>query len=240
MRGLQASPEIIAHRGASAAAPEHTDEAYRVAVAQGADCLELDIRVGADGQLLVVHDRTLLRTAGDPRRVDALTRDALEGLPPPVRPLTLEDVLVRHGHAARLLVELKDPEAWWEGLVVEAVERYGMTDRVVVQSFDMNALRRMRLRRAGLRLSSLQRRRPSSRTLDAVARCAGGVGVWHRSVDSALVAAAHARGLAVHAWTVNSPAAIDRVLACGVDGVITDVPDVATAAVRAAAGSKAA
>ena len=234
------SPEVIAHRGASAIALEHTDEAYDLAAVQGADVLELDVRATADGELLVVHDPTLARTAADPRRVDALTRAALDGLPPSVRPLTLDDVLQRHGGAARLLVELKDPEPRWEGLVVDAVERHGMADRVVVQSFDVAALRRLRLRAAHLPLASLHAGRPGSRTLDAVARCATGVGVWHQRVDAGLVAAAHARGLTVRAWTANSPAAIERVLALGVDGVITDVPDVAVAAVGAAASLPAA
>lgn len=237
MRGRLPCPEIVAHRGASRYAPEHTHEAYRLALTQGADVLELDVRCAADGQLLVVHDPTLLRTAGERRRVNRLTRADLEGLAPEARPLTLDAVLERYGRAARLLVELKEPDAGWEGLVVDAVERHDLAPRVVLQSFDLGALRRLRLRAPHLRLCALHARRPSSRTLDAVARCASGVGVWHHRVDAALVAAARARGLTVHAWTVNSPAALDRMVGCAVDGLITDVPDVAVAAARAAAAA---
>ena len=232
MERLLPSREVIAHRGASALAPEHTHTAYDLAVAQGADILELDVRATADGDLLVVHDPTLARTTGDARRVDSLTRGALAGLTPSLRPLTLDAVLERHGAAAKLLVELKDPEPHWEGLVLDAVERHGAADRVVLQSFDMRALRRLRMRAPGLPLAWLHRRMPAPRMLDAVARCAEGIGVWHHHVDAGLVAAAHARGLVVHAWTVNSTAAIRRVLAAGVDGVITDVPNVAAAAVK--------
>ena len=220
--------QVIAHRGASAAAPEHTDEAFELAVAEGADVLELDVRPTLDGEVVVVHDSTLARTAGDPRRVDALTRRDLAKLPPSVRPLTLDAVLERHASAAPLLLELKDPDPRTEGLVVDAVERHGVGDRVVLQVFDRAALRRLRLRAPGLRLCSLHHRRPSARTLAAVASCATAIGVWHRRVDAGLVAAAHARGLAVNAWTVNSAAAIDEMLAVGVDGVVTDAPDIAT------------
>lgn len=233
-------PEIIAHRGASAAAPEHTHQAYDLAVAQGAEVLELDVRATLDGELLLVHDPTLGRTVGDPRRVDAMTRAALAALPPSLQPLTLDSVLERYGSTAELLVELKDPRPRWEGLVVDAVERHAMADRVVLQSFDAPALRRLRLRAPHLRLASLHHCRPSSRTLDAVARWAAGVGVWHRRLDAGVVAAAHGRGLAVKAWTVNSPTTIDRMLALGVDGIITDVPDLAAAAVRGTWMSKAA
>ena len=232
MPWTRSSAEVIAHRGASAAAPEHTVEAFDLAVAQGADVLELDVRPARDGELVVIHDATLARTAGDPRRVDQLTRLELERLAPSVRPLTLGQMLGRYGDSVQLLIELKDPEPETEGLLVDSLERHGMIDAVRVQVFDALALRRLRLRAPRLSLTSLHRRRPSARTLDTTARLAGGVGVLHRRIDAALVSAAHARGLAISAWTVNSDAAIDRVLRLGVDGVITDAPDVA--ALRAA------
>ena len=143
---LARSRQVIAHRGASAVAPEHTHEAYGLAVAQGAHVLELDVRATADGELVVVHDPTLTRTIGDARRVDTLTRAALAGLVPSTRPLTLDAVLERYSAALRLLVELKDPEPDWEGLVIEAVERHVADERVALQSFDVCALRRLRMR----------------------------------------------------------------------------------------------
>lgn len=222
--------EVIAHRGASASAPEHTHEAYDLALAQGADALELDVRATRDGELLVVHDATLARTAGDPRRVDQLTRADLDRMAPHRRPLSLDAVLERYGRAARVLVELKAPEPRWEGVVVDAVERHEMADRVELLAFDRIALRRLHLRAPGLPLVSLHRGRPSARALETVARFAAGVGVWQGTLGAGVVAAAHARGLFVRTWTVNSRSAVERVASLGVDGVITDVPNIVVAA----------
>ena len=187
------------------------------------------MRPTRDGELVVVHDATLARTAGDPRRVDKMTRLELEQLPPPVRPLTLAQMLDRYRDSVPLLIELKDPEPHAEGLLVEDLERHGMIEAARVQVFDPVALRRLRVRAPRLRLASLHRRRPSARTLDGLARLATGVGVCHPRIDAALVAAAHARDLTISAWTVNSAAEIGRVLSLGVDGVITDAPAVAAA-----------
>lgn len=99
---------VIAHRGASAYAAEHTFAAYDLAIAQGADMLELEVRATADGQLVVLHDRTLLRTAADPRpiRQDAggRARGARSGRPPAdafrrARPLPDGDPLARRAEA---------------------------------------------------------------------------------------------------------------------------------------------
>ncbi len=224
-------PEIIAHRGASAAEPEHTRAAYDLAVAQGADYIELDVRAMADGTLALVHDATLARTTGDPRRVDAVRHDEL---PPRERPLTLDSVLGEYGARARLLVELKDPHPSWERRVIEAIDRHDLREQVVIQSFDAFSLRRLAAVAPGIPYAPLARRRPPVRRLDAYATFASGLGLWHRRVDAKLIDAAHDRGLTVRAWTVNDAPGIERVLAAGADGVITDVPDVARAALAAA------
>jgi glycerophosphoryl diester phosphodiesterase len=201
--------EVIAHRGASGHAPEHTFAAYDLALDQGADMLELDVRVARSGELVVLHDSTTHRIGREP--------------------LTLDDVLGRYGRTTHWLVELKDPHPAWEGRVVAMLREHGVVERAVVQSFDAGALRRLRREAPDLACAPLTRCRPPARRIAAASRYAAGIGVWHGSLDAAVVAAAHARGLAVRAWTVNTPAAIDRVVALGVDGVITDVPDAVVA-----------
>src|SRR3954452_4735765 len=114
---------IIAHRGASAYAPEHTLEAYDLALFMGAHCIELDVRSAADGTLLVVHDATLRRTTGDPRAVRGLRAGDLHSLDPELRPLMLETVLRTYGTAPRYLVDLKDPRTDDAGRVVDLADR---------------------------------------------------------------------------------------------------------------------
>lgn len=230
--------EVIAHRGASAYEAEHSAAAQRLALEQGADVLEVDVRVTADGGLVVHHDPTLLRMAGDPRPVASLTARDLDDLPAAVRPQRLEAVLERHGRSARWLVDLKDPDPSWEGRVPELLERHGLAEHAVVQSFDRRALQRLHAATPWLEVAPLYRRYRLRRVrfeLDAVAGFATGIGVWHASLDRALVLRAHARGLAVRAWTANEPAEVARLLDLGVDGVITDRPDVAAAVVAGAA-----
>lgn len=235
-----APPQVIAHRGASAYAPEHTFAAYDLALAQGADALELDVRVTAAGELLVIHDATLRRTTGDPRAVAELTAADLAGIDPAVRPPTLGGVLDRYGTDTRWLVELKDPTTISEHGVAAALTERGLQHSAVVQSFDGGALRRMRQTTPSLEVSPLLWRTPTSRRLRSIATFASGVGVRHACVDLTLLLRARAQGLCVRAWTPNAPADIARVAELGVEGVITDVPDRARAIVGDVAAAAAA
>lgn len=224
-------PEIVAHRGASAYVPENTIAAYDLAVAQGADMIELDVRTTADGDLVLVHDVSLLRTAGDSTEVRYLDRRRLRRLDPALRPATIETVLSRYPEPVRFLIDVKDPDPYWELRVVDAIERHRLRGRVVVQSFDLAGLARLHAAAPWLPLAALfgRRDRPRAR-LDQVARFASGIGPWHGAVDRELVEAAHARGLAVRPWTVDDAAEVARLAGIGVDGVITNAPDVARAA----------
>jgi glycerophosphoryl diester phosphodiesterase len=234
--------EVIAHRGASAYRTENTLAAFELALEQGADVLELDVRASADGEVVTVHDPTMLRTAGDPRRVDELTRAALGAIEPAAaRPASLEEVLARFGAGTRYLVDLKDPAPTWEGRVAEAIDRHGLRERAIVQSFDFESLRRLRTGAPWLELGALDPPMLGpQRPLDLVAAIATGIGVPHAALDAAFVAAAHARGLAVRAWTVDAPADIERMAGLGVDGVITNAPDVAATVLGAPTAGRAA
>jgi glycerophosphoryl diester phosphodiesterase len=214
---------VIAHRGASEEAPEHTLAAYDLALAQGADALELDVRATADGELVVLHDPTLARTHGDPRPVAEVR---LGDLPPEARPLRLADVLDRYGTATRWLLETKVPV---EREVVDAVVRRGLGGHAELQTFD-----RAGLLRAGGRLRRALLLAPGA----APPRRLGGLdtlGPWHGDVDAALVARLRARGVRVQPWTVNDAAEAARLRACGADALITDVPARIAAVSRAAA-----
>ena len=166
--------QIIAHRGASADAPEHTWEAYDLALEEGAGVLEIDVRMLADGPLAAIHDATLWRTAQDRRAVAAITRADVKALPKAVRPLRLSKILERYEGRCRFLLDLKDPEPAMERRLTRLLRDFGLGDAVVVQSLDERSLRR--LARRDLRVAPLHERRPGRRALDR-ARSLGAVGV---------------------------------------------------------------
>ena len=215
---------VIAHRGASAHAPEHSFAAYDLALETGAEAIELDLRPARGGQLVALHDATLERTTGDPRHVAELMTAELAALPAATRPPELDDVLERYGRGTRYWIEIKDPRPCDEHVLVDALARHGLRDRVTIQSFDRFSLRRFGrldpgLRRVALRHPGARGRRP---------RAGGGlagIGVEASTVDAALVLAAHSAGLTVHAYTVNDPSEMERLLALGVDGLFTDTPE---------------
>lgn len=222
--------EIIAHRGASAHAPEHTWLAYDLAVADGADTLEIDVRLSADHRLTAIHDATLWRTARDPRPIAELTRADVKALPKAVRPLRLSRILERYEHRCRFLLDLKEPTPPMERRLFALVRDLGLEHRVVVQSLEEGSLRR--LARRGLAVAPLDERRPGDRALDRARNLgAAGITVRHEHVTAALIDGAAARGLAVRAWTVNEAAQAVRLAALGVDGLITDDPGAIRAAV---------
>lgn len=239
MRSTSPAVAVIAHRGASAYAAEHTVAAYDLALSLGADVLEIDVRATADGHLVALHDKTLARTAADARAVSAVTLRELRALAPEVRPLTLDAILGRYGASAGYLLDLKDPRPPMESAVARLVARHGLRDAVQVQSFDRFSTRRAR--RADERVRIAQLYRPgvqSVRIVGDLRRVAGfacTIGPPAEAVDAPLVAAAHAAGLRVQPYTVNDAAEMERLLDLGVDGLITDRPDDACAARSATA-----
>jgi glycerophosphoryl diester phosphodiesterase len=225
--------DVVAHRGASAYAPENSFEAFDLALEQGADVLELDVRAAGDGQLVLVHDPTLERLAGDPRSIAGLTRAAIAALDAVARPASFDAFLDRYAGAARLLIDLKDPSPEWEARVIDAIERHGLHGRVLVQSFDLDALLRLHEAAPWQPLAPLvPRETPPLDVLAVAAGFADGIGPWHGAVDAALVEAVHGAGLAIRPWTVDDPADMRALLALGVDAIVTNAPDVGVAAVR--------
>ena len=228
--------EVIAHRGASAHAPENTLESFALALRLGADCLELDVRASADGVPVVIHDPTLERTAGIARAVAESTAAELATLPAGCRPPTLDDVLDAFGPATSYLIEIKLIPVELESVVLEGLAGRSLERHVTIQSFDHLLLRRLRRRDRGLRLAALFRPGADAcATLELVASYVDGIGPAAVQVDAALMQRARTRALAVRPWTVNDSAEMHRLLDAGVDGIITDRPERARAAIGRAA-----
>jgi glycerophosphoryl diester phosphodiesterase len=210
---------VLAHRGASRAAAENTPEAFQLALALGADGVELDTRRAARGELVVHHDAEL---AGVP------VRRLLE---PPLPHLS---AALDAGAGGIVNVELKtdgDVSSGVAAALCGLLRRRGARDKLIVSSFDIAALRTVRALRPDL---------PTALVLgpdgdvgaalrEAVRTRHGALHATSELVDCALVARARSLGIAVHAWTVNDADELQRLARLGVAGLITDVPDVALA-----------
>ena len=193
----------VGHRGAPALAPPNTIEGVRAALAVGVDMIEFDVSPG----MVVAHDR------GRPGpHLEAFLDELAELLPPQVG----------------LMVDLKT--TGYERAALRAVERAGLAERAVFATLELPSIR---LLAGEARTSfSFNRRRPG-RAAPLLRRVA--VRAWQRSgatdatirhtlASPALVEAVHGHGGRVFAWTVNSPAGVQRVRSLGVDGIITDDP----------------
>ncbi|MGH7555923.1 MAG: glycerophosphodiester phosphodiesterase [Longimicrobiales bacterium] len=262
---------VIAHRGASAYAPEHTLAAYDLALEMGADYIEQDLQMTSDGELIVLHDATLDRTArgaGCTGEVILKTLSAVQSCdvgswfnerdPARARPEfstqrvpTLARVLERYGGRANFYIETKNPEeapgmeeklvaelelhgllasGTWQATAGDPTLRWRAMPPAVIQSFSEASLRKVRSLAPGLPLVQLFERGASSAdfaaTLDRTAEYAAGIGPHREDASETLIAAAHARGLVVHPYTVNDEAEMQRLMRLGVDGMFTDRPDV--------------
>jgi glycerophosphoryl diester phosphodiesterase len=239
---------IIAHRGASADAPENTLEAFQLAIEQGADALELDVRLSRDGVAVVMHDAVLDRTTDRTGAVADLTfgelkrADAGAGFRDPagspvwagrgVRIPALTEVLEAFP-AVPLLIEIKSPEA--QHAVARDIEQAGAAGRTVMAAFSRGALDV--LRRDPFRVGADRR--------DVVAlytRSRLGLHVarprcqfyavpwrWRGRIEVPripFIREALRHGRPVHVWTVDDPAVAAELWSRGASGIITNRPGV--------------
>jgi len=222
----------VAHRGASMEAPENTLAAFKRAIEIGADALELDVRLTADGRLAVVHDDKVARTTGARGRVSAMTLDELKSLDAGrwfgrafagERIPSLDEVCRLARGRVGLFVEVKKPGARAAEAVEKVSEALSKFDGgIVVQSFDASFVRLYKKRHPAARAALLTESPDGLRAARAAGADAVGVGI--RSIGRALIARAESRGLECFVWTVKSFKALVRSLQYDVRAVTTDFP----------------
>lgn len=222
------TPLIIGHRGASSEAPENTLAAFGLAAEQGADGVELDVRLSADGDIVVIHDATVERTTSGRGRVSDLRTAELQALDAGMEQgiPTLDDVFLAFGPSLLYNVELKDFGLGDGGLAVavaDRVEAYHLENQVVISSFNPLAVRRAR--------KSLSRTTMVAVIWEAGPRWLRHLGVRAEAdhphfslVDRDYMAWARANDYRVHVWTVDEPAEAQRLAELGVHGIITNKP----------------
>ncbi len=250
-------PRNIGHRGAGGHAPENTIESFRRALEMGADILELDVHGTRDGSVVVCHDPTVDRTTEGQGSIARMTlsevvkldggyRWSSDGMLHPwrgqgIRIPTLRE-LVETFPGAPLNIEIKQEDPSIVDDVVRLLQTSGC-EPIVNLAAESPAIMRA-IRASAWRGATGYSMEDVLDFVDALARDswkayeAPGVALqvperWREVdvVDEAFVRAAHAAGVEVHVWTVNHRADMDRLLDLGVDGIITDFPDVGRQAI---------
>lgn len=241
------TPAIFAHRGSSAYAPENTLAAFKLALQQGADGIELDAKLTADRQVIVIHDQTVDRTTphhgkvsdfrlNDLRKMDAGSHFdiAFKGEPIP----SLEEVFRAVGQLTYINVELTNYASVWDRLpwkVAELVRQYKLGHRVLFSSFNPIALVRIRRLIPEAPIGLLA----DAQEKGALARSWVGRLLKYQSlhpergdVNPALVNTVHRHGGRMYVYTVNKAEDMRRLFTMGVDGIFSDDPLVAQKALQ--------
>jgi len=244
--------QVIAHRGAARLRPENTLTAFEHAVALGADMLEMDARATADGVLVALHDATLDRTTDGQGRVDALTLSALRkldagyrwspdgGRSTPfrgrgIRVPTLAEVFARLPQT-RMIVEIKPADPALATTMCELIRRAGMTQRVLIASMHDAVLGAFRAHCPEV-VTSMGPGEVRVFYVASLVYLSAAISPGAQALQipyafgervlatAQLAGAARGRNLKLHVWTVNDEARMRRLLAIGVDGIMTDRPD---------------
>lgn len=217
---LPRPPWIVGHRGAAGEAPENTLESFALAVAQGADMIELDAQLTVDRQLVVVHDH-ILRLGGEELRPEAAAFATFAARTPGLP--RLEDVLAALPSAFPLNIELKRERASRSDLVA-AIAPFAERPNTIVSSFDWPLLRALRDTAPHLALAALADREAPADIL-AVAEQ---LGAWSLHVAAgrtqSVLRELAAGGRPVLCYTVNDATEARRLFACGISGVFSDFP----------------
>ena len=234
-------PLNIAHRGASAYAPGNTLAAFRLALEMDADGFELDVMLSADGHLVVIHDDTVDRTTDGSGPVRQKTLAELKALDAGAkfdarfageRIPTLQEVFdLVAGNRAFVNVEIKTESLKGDGLeerLVALIRRYGLGERLLISSFNPFALWRMRRLAPDLSLALLyaehQRVYLRDRWFAFLSRPDALNPSFHMATQEH-VRWAKAKGYRLYVWTVDEEPEMRRLIALGVDGMITNKPD---------------
>ncbi|MCM3722946.1 glycerophosphodiester phosphodiesterase [Solibacillus isronensis] len=232
----------VAHRGATAYAPENTIAAFDLAVDMKADYIEIDVQRSKDGELVLIHDTTVDRTTDGTGKVGDLTFKQLRSLdagswkgeqftgePIP----TFEEVLDLYRGKVGILIELKAPELYpgiEEQVAAALIERNldkPQNEKIIIQSFNFESIKKMDQLLPQVPIGVLTSNRADT-TLEALQEFSTYSDWFNPSygiVTEELVNQVHSLGMQIGSWTVRSQEAADFLFEMGVDAIISDYPD---------------
>jgi len=226
--------QVMAHRGSSKAAPENSLAAIQQAIEDRSDWVEIDVQETLDGQVVVVHDSDLMKLAKSPRKIWETNSQELGSIDigslfdpkfSKERVPKLEEVLNLCRDRIGVIIELKyyGHDQRLEQRVVELVERTGMARQVMIMSLKPEGIRKLRALRpawkCGLLLSVAV---GDLKTVDA-----DFLAINAKFASRSLVRRIHSAGKQVFVWTVDEPATMSSLMNRGVDGILTNRPEIA-------------
>ena len=226
---------VIAHRGASADAPENTLAAMELAINEGADWVEIDVQETRDGEIVVIHDKDLKKAGGSGLRVYEASLAQLQAVDigswkdpsfNAQRVPTLQQLLALCKDRVNVLIELKyyGQEEHLEEYVTDIVEATGMQDQVMVMSLNYPGIQKMKSIRPDWNIGLL-----SSVAVGDITRLqADFFAINAKFATREFIKRAHQRNRKVMVWTVNDPISMSAMMSKGVDGIITDRPGLAS------------
>jgi glycerophosphoryl diester phosphodiesterase len=217
--------EVLAHRGASRAARENTIEAFHLAAAMGSDAVELDVRRTADGLLVVHHDPFV---ADGRSIVTANACDLPEHIPS-------FDAALDACHGMWVNVEIKndanepdfDPTDSIADATIAALSERRQDDRWLVSSFRLETIDRCRGIRPSIRTAWLVDEIPDDVIATMVSRGHVALHPWVATLLRSHIDVCHGAGIEVNTWTCDDPLRMAELIEWGIDGICTNLPDVA-------------
>lgn len=224
------SPLVVGHRGAPTIAPENTMLSFQKAWKLGVDMIELDVQATKDRQLVVIHDYELSRLTsiegyvGEMDYCELVQLDVGEGEQIPL----LIDVLSWAKGKVKLNIEIKVPEIEHDSL--QLVDDSGMLDSVLFSSFIQSVIEKMKDMNPDASTALLLNEIDQSSIQKARELNANAINPLFFAMPENFVQDAHEAGLEVLPWTVNDRDIMLELIERGVDGIITDLPDIALSA----------
>jgi glycerophosphoryl diester phosphodiesterase len=230
----KADVEIIAHRGASGAAPENTMASFQRAIVDKADWIELDVQENADDTIVVAHDSDFMKVARSDLKVWDTTNESLRDLDiggwyapeySNQRVPTLRQALELAKDKLGVVIELKyyGHDRNLESRVVDIVEQTGMESDIMVMSLKIDGLRKV----AALRPAWTRGLLNTASIGDLTRLDLDFLALNSRAASLAMINRAHKQEMKVYVWTINDPVQMSVMMSRGVDGIITDEPALA-------------
>ena len=224
---------VDAHRGASVSFPENTLAAFEAGVAAGADSVEFDVQLSADGVAVVIHDDTVDRTTNGTGAVSELTLAELQSLDAGSwkapsfageKIPSLDEALTLLTKYVRINMELKSADPRLAERAIEAIERHGVHRRLMASSFHLQHLLTIKERLPEVQTNYLLEKQLPAGFWQADGRKIDSIGLHWEHASAAVIADLREHGRPTRVWTVDDPLQALRLAAMGVESITTNDP----------------